>query len=197
MAIDHGSRWRRWLERGLVVVGVLCLGWTGLVFAQTRLELHRARAAAAAFEDAPSVAAAVDSAAYEAQGPLTGLFEIPRLGLSAALAEGDDDATLRTAIGHLPDTSVPWRGGNTAVAGHRDNLFRALRDVRIGDVIRLKTPRGTFEYAVRTTVIVNPEDVWVVAPASSAELTLVTCYPFAFVGHAPYRYIVKADRIGG
>jgi len=85
MAIDHGSRWRRWLERGLVVVGVLCLGWTGLVFAQTRLELHRARAAAAAFEDAPSVAAAVDSAAYEAQGPLTGLFEIPRLGLSAAI----------------------------------------------------------------------------------------------------------------
>jgi len=71
MAIDHGSRWRRWLERGLVVVGVLCLGWTGLVFAQTRLELHRARAAAAAFEDAPSVAAAVARVQQRGSGSRT------------------------------------------------------------------------------------------------------------------------------
>jgi len=217
LASDGGSQIRLWLERALVVIGVSGLGWAGLVLAQTRLELSRARAAVGASESGPTSGTAIAETGEKpvasasinrppgltanektaAAETLTGVFEIPRLGLSAALAEGDDDATLRTAIGHLPDTSLPWRGGNTAVAGHRDNLFRALRDIRIGDTIRLRTPQGTFDYAVRTTVIVKPEDVWVVAPTSTDELTLVTCYPFSFIGHAPHRYIVKADRIGG
>jgi len=217
LASDRAPRIRLWLERALVAMAVACLGWVSVVFAQTRLELRRARAAAGAYASGPTPGTATAEPGEAPVAPasinrppertanaktgapetLTGVFEIPRLGLSAALAEGDDDATLRTAIGHLPDTSLPWRGGNTAVAGHRDSLFRALRDIRIGDTIRLRTPRGTFDYAVRTTLIVKPEDVWVVEPTSTDELTLVTCYPFTFIGHAPHRYIVKADRIGG
>ena len=108
---------------------------------------------------------------------------------------GDDDATLSKAVGHLPDTPLPWSGGNTALAGHRDTYFRPLQRAQAGDDIFLDTPRGRFHYRVRRTFIVEPEDVWVLDPSAQHRLTLITCYPFRYVGAAPKRFIVQADRV--
>jgi sortase A len=124
---------------------------------------------------------------------VVGTLEIPRLAFREVVASGDDEATLRVAIGHLPDTALPWATGNSVLAGHRDTHFRALRSIVVGDVIRLKTRRGTFEYEVRDKLIVTPQDVWVMAPSAKRRITLVTCYPFSYVGPAPQRFIVRAD----
>jgi sortase A len=111
------------------------------------------------------------------------------------VVEGDSDAVLDRAIGHLPDTPLPWKPGNSALAAHRDTIFRPLRSVRLGDVLRLKTPHGDFDYRVRETLIVKPEDVWVLDPTPVTTLTLISCWPFDYIGHAPERFIVRAEQI--
>jgi sortase A len=119
------------------------------------------------------------------------------LKLSAAVAEGDDDATLGRAVGHLPDTPLPWQQrGNVALAAHRDGLFRSLQHIRVNDDVRVVTPRGEYHYRVRRTLIVDPDDVWVLEPTATPGITLITCYPFSFVGNAPRRFIVRADLVG-
>ena len=124
-----------------------------------------------------------------------GTLEIARVGLSGVVVEGDVDAVLDRAIGHLPDTPLPWHDGNSALAAHRDAIFRPLRGVRLGDVLRLNTPHGNFDYLVRETLIVKPEDVWVLDPTPVTTLTLISCWPFDYIGHAPERFIVRAERI--
>ena len=129
-------------------------------------------------------------------GEIIGRVDIPRLKLSAAVAEGDDDKTLGNAVGHLPDTPLPWhRRGNVALAAHRDGLFRSLEGIRLNDDIRVVTSRGEFNYRVTKTHIVDPDDVWVIAPTDTPTMTLITCYPFSFVGNAPRRFIVKAELV--
>jgi len=124
-----------------------------------------------------------------------GRIEVPRLHVSAAVANGDDDGTLMVAIGHLPDTPFPWEAGNSALAGHRDTFFRQLRNIRVGDDMRVATPYGDFTYQVSRTLIVTPEDLSVLEPTADPTLTLITCYPFSYVGHAPKRFIVQAVRV--
>ena len=134
-------------------------------------------------------------------GEIIGRVDIPRLKLSAAVAEGDDDKTLGNAVGHLPDTPLPWhRRGNVALAAHRDGLFRPLERIRLNDDVRVVTLAGEFHYRVTKTHIVDPDDVWVIAPTETPTITLITCYPFSFVGNAPRRFIVQAelvDDLGG
>jgi sortase A len=113
------------------------------------------------------------------------------------IAEGDDDATLKVAIGHLPDTPLPWHEGNSALAGHRDTFFRPLQHIRVGDELRVSTVRGDFRYQVRETKVVGPNDLWVLDPTDRPTLTLITCYPFSYVGKAPRRFIVRAERATG
>jgi len=172
-------------ERTLLLVAAACLMWVGWV----HLEMYRFEARARA--DVLSPAALTDSLAT---GAPIGTVEIPHVGLFAALAEGDDDSTLRVAVGHLPDTPLPWQSGNAAFAGHRDARFRALRDLRVGDQIVLSTIRGRFVYRVDQMRIVEPSDVSVLEPTPEPTLTLITCYPFWFVGRAPQRYVVTATR---
>jgi sortase A len=130
----------------------------------------------------------------EPPGPhaLIGRLEIPRLNVSVMVIEGDDVETLARAVGHVPGTALPWQRGNAVFAGHRDTFFRPLKDLREGDVIRLMTTRGAFEYRVTRTKVVPPTDVSVLAPSPDRSLTLVTCYPFVYVGKAPQRFIVHA-----
>jgi sortase A len=109
---------------------------------------------------------------------------------------GDDEATLDLAVGHLPDTPRPWEPGNSAMAAHRDGLFRPLRRIKVGDELRVRTRHGDFTYRVRETKIVMPDDLSVLEPTANATVTLITCYPFDFIGHAPKRFIVHADRVG-
>ena len=127
---------------------------------------------------------------------LVGRIEIPRLNISAIVKEGVDEQTLGLAAGHIPDTALPGETGNVCVAAHRDTLFRNLKDVRRDDEITLTTPTGAYVYRVVSFRIVLPTDVWVLDPAPYEKgLTLVTCYPFYFVGHAPKRFIVRAVQL--
>jgi sortase A len=130
-------------------------------------------------------------------GEIFGKVEIPRIRLSAAVAEGDDEKTLGKAVGHLPDTPFPWhRRGNVAIAAHRDGLFRRLEKIRLSDDVHVVTARGEYHYRVTKTHIVDPDDLWVIAPTEVPTITLITCYPFSFVGNAPRRFIVQAELVG-
>ena len=126
---------------------------------------------------------------------LIGRLEIPRLGLSAILIEGDDAKTLRRAVGHIPGTPLPGQPGNVAFSGHRDTFFRPLRNIRENDIIVVTTLEGEYRYRVVSTRIVAPDDMAVLNASEGEILTLVTCYPFYFVGAAPDRFIVRAERI--
>jgi len=145
----------------------------------------------------PSAIPKRDAAPPLVPGEVIGRVDIPRLKLSAAVAEGDDDKTLGKAVGHLPDTPLPWqRRGNVGLAAHRDGLFRALGGIRIDDEVRLVTRQGEYHYRVKKTHIVDPDDVWVLAPTTRPTITLITCYPFSFVGNAPQLFVVQAELVG-
>jgi sortase A len=131
-----------------------------------------------------------------ARGEPWARLEIGRLGLSVMVDEGVDPGTLRRAVGHVPGTAFPGEVGNVVLAGHRDGLFRPLRLVHDGDRIRVTTPDGAFDYEVTSSRVVDPERTDAVDPvAGRSELSLVTCYPFYYVGPAPQRYIVRAQLV--
>ena len=123
------------------------------------------------------------------------VLRIPKVGLEVPVLRGTDGRTLDRAVGHIEDTALPGADGNSGLAGHRDGFFRGLKDITPGDAIVLETLQGTEAYRVERTWIVNPEDVSVLDPTPTRSLTLVTCYPFYFVGSAPQRFIVRAVRV--
>jgi len=127
-------------------------------------------------------------------GKPIGSIEIPRLGLSSVVLEGDDAAALLLGVGHLSDTPLPWHDGNTVLAAHRDTFFRPLAHIRKGDVIRFSTADAALEYVVKELKVVEPTAVEVLEPTSAATLTLITCFPFDYIGPAPQRFIVRAER---
>jgi sortase A len=124
-----------------------------------------------------------------------GRIEIRTIGLSAMILEGSDERTLRRAVGHIPGTPLPGQPGNVALAGHRDTFFRALRNIREGDEITLQTLSGLYRYGVDSTKVVDPGETRVLDTSDDAILTLVTCYPFSYLGPAPKRFIVRAHKL--
>ncbi len=146
-----------------------------------------------------ALALPVRAALPAAEGGLSrwtsGRIEIARLGIDAEIHEGDDAATLRVSVGHIPGTAVPGDHGNVALAAHRYSHFRALRDVRCGDRIDVTTPDGDFRYEVDSIRVVEISQVEVLKPTPNPTLTLVTCFPFDYVGDAPQRLIVRAHRV--
>ncbi|MGA7795370.1 MAG: class D sortase [Candidatus Acidiferrales bacterium] len=130
-----------------------------------------------------------------ADGGVIGEIEVPRLKLKAIVVQGDSENLLRRAVGHLPETALPGEAGNVGLAGHRDGLFRPLRNVRPGDSLTLSTPDRKYEYLVEWTAVVPPTAVQVLQPTAEPTLTLVTCFPFYFVGTAPERFVVRAREI--
>jgi sortase A len=126
---------------------------------------------------------------------LVGRLKIPRLLFSTLVIEGVDKTTLRRAVGHIPGTALPGEPGNVCVSGHRDTFFRPLKDVRIKDEVDFSTPQGDFKYEVVSLRVVQPDNVGVLASTGENVLTMVTCYPFYFVGPAPKRWIVRARQV--
>jgi sortase A len=124
-----------------------------------------------------------------------GKIEIQQVGISAMIAEGVDHGTLKRAVGHIPGTALPGEDGNIVLAAHRDTFFRPLRNIQKGDEIALTTLSGAYRYRVESIQIVGPDEVGVLKPTNLPTLTLVTCYPFYFVGSAPKRFIVRAGLI--
>lgn len=130
-----------------------------------------------------------------AKQSVIGRLEIPRLDIAVMVREGADESTLSRAVGHIPGTALPGKAGNVGLAGHRDTFFRALRNIHEDDVIKLETTARTYRYLVKSTRIVTPRDVSVLEASGGETLTLVTCYPFYYVGSAPKRFIVHAALI--
>jgi sortase A len=130
------------------------------------------------------------------EGSVLGRIEVRRVGISALILEGVAGSTLRRGVGHVAGTALPRWAGNVGLAGHRDTVFRGLKDIRKGDLVALETMEGTFRYAVDWTQVVEPRDVGVLAASDRPELTLVTCYPFFYVGPAPHRFVVRAHLLG-
>ena len=179
----------RCLEWMLLGIAIGCLGtYAYEIIATRRFQAEQV----AAFERAAKASAAMPSVR---QGGLLGMLDVPRLKLSTPVIQGDDTGILKRAVGHLPDTPMPWEDGNSAVAGHRDGLFRPLKDVKVGDEIRFRTTRDEFRYRVTKTAIVLPDDVSVLKKQDRSTLTLITCYPFSYVGAAPQRFVIHAERV--
>jgi sortase A len=125
--------------------------------------------------------------------PAMGILRIPKIDVEVPVLEGTDDLVLNRGVGHVAGTANPGDDGNVAIAGHRDGFFRGLKDVAVGDKIELVTLQTTDTYVVDDIIIVDPTDVSVLRPRSRSSLTLITCYPFYFIGSAPQRYIVQAS----
>ena len=179
------------LARVLLTAGVIALGYAAYVVidatAYQALEHRRFERVRSGASAAPPV---VD-------GESIGEIQIPRLGLTAIVVQGESAAVLRRAVGHLADTALPGEAGNVVLAGHRDTFFRPLKGVRVGDAIGLHTRDGDFAYLVESTAVVPPSDVQVLRPTSGHTLTLITCFPFTYLGSAPDRFIVRARETEG
>jgi sortase A len=205
-----------WGGRLFLFIGILTLGWVGFTLLESQLyqasehrrfenQLRAAEPMTSGGEPdsrpllSPDLANAnplgSESRGIDAAGSPLGRIEIGTIGLTAMILEGSDTATLRRAVGHIPGTSLPGQEGNVALAGHRDTFFRPLRKIRENDEITLTTLYGSYRYRVESTRIVEPEDTAVLNDSHEAILTLVTCYPFNFLGSAPQRFIVRAHRI--
>jgi sortase A len=180
----------RCLQISLLAIAVSLLAYCGFVVVDARMfQAVEIRHLSAAAEKPTSLLA---------PGPegLIGRIDISRLGISVIVVEGTSGAILRRAAGHIPGTALPGEAGNIGISAHRDTFFRPLRNVRRDDLITLATPSREYRYRVLSTEVVSPSDVTVLASDGNEILTLVTCFPFYFIGPAPKRFIVRAERVG-
>jgi sortase A len=190
--------WRnilRWAQRTLFALAIPLLAYCMFAFLDAWIfEERAAREFAAALEKGQASPASRPKTPLVA-GALIGGLRIARLGLSVAVVEGVDKKSLRRAAGHISGSALPGEAGNVAISAHRDTFFRPLRNIQLADTITITTLDAEFHYRVVSTRVVIPTDVSVLAPSSNEILTLVTCYPFYFVGAAPQRFIVRAERV--
>jgi len=186
------SSTRMYILRGtcyfFLAFGILAMGYAGFVFADSHayqaIELKKFKQAGLLSE--PHILA---------EGDVIGEIQVPRLGLNAIVVQGDSSANLRRAVGHLSKSALPGEWGNVALAGHRDTFFRTLRDIRLGDEIKFKTRERSFEYLVESIEVVAPTDIRVLKSSTGHDLTLLTCFPFHYVGPAPNRFVVRAREV--
>jgi len=195
-----------WLKWMLFAAGVSILAYCGFVLIDAwTFQNREGRDLARLLDDhhqaahggrQPKSRAAEGNPPAATMDGLVGRIEISRLGLSAIVMEGTGHTTLRRAAGHIAGTALPGQVGNIGISGHRDTFFRPLRNIRPSDMITLTTLSGEYHYRVVSTQVVGPSDFRVLASSPNEVLTLITCYPFYFVGPAPYRFIVRAERVG-
>jgi sortase A len=214
----HKSQWSiwKWLERALMLCGLGLIAIVGLARLESALS---SRAALKSFADLNSstsssiretaegsdVSGVSSTSGVEASGRVhkenvssksgvsMAVLEIPNIHLAVPVLNGADASTLSHAVGCIHGTARPGEQGNIGMAGHRDSFFRGLKDLEIGDSIELKTGRATDTYVVDKIQIVSPDNVGVLRPRPHRSLTLVTCFPFYYIGSGPERYAVMAS----
>lgn len=192
-----------WSQRLLLVFGCFALGYCAFAVAATsyyqaaaRQVLRHSAQETGLLSPTTRKGMTLRSPLRVGRGvPVLGRVEIPRLRLCAMVAEGDSPHILRLAVGHVPGTALPWQSGNVALVAHRDTFFRRLGELKSGDIVRMTVPGARYSYRVTFTDIVAPDQTWVLQPSSRESLTLITCYPFHFIGSAPQRYVVRAHRL--
>jgi LPXTG-site transpeptidase (sortase) family protein len=191
---------RRSIDWLLLIIGVACLGTYAMFMIQARMTQEQLDESFDYMVNLPPPKAEAGKKRAEPptlkEGDLVGRLEIPRLDLNVMVLEGVASRTLRVAAGHIPGTAIPGFGGNIGIAAHRDMYFRPLYKIEPNDRIRFRTRDKTIVYRVVSTEIVGPDDVSVLKPTDADTLTLVTCYPFYYIGPAPKRFIVKAALLG-
>lgn len=211
------SKLHRWMERSLLVTGLALI----LVYVSARIHtvvMYHAglRSFAALSEMRPSATeddrasrpAAIDFSLWSAKrvraysdalaaklGAPLAVLSISKLGLCVPVFNGTDAMTLNRGAGRISGTARPGEQGNIGIAAHRDGFFRGLKDVALGDRIELAALNQQFVYTIDNIAVVTPSDVSVLQPRSQPSLTLVTCYPFYFIGDAPQRYVVQASLV--
>ena len=206
-------KWLRKLERVLLILGILLLAF------YVAARIHRAvlsRAEVSRFKterirvadgagSVELVAAKPDFGLWSQKrikdyedslaahfAPASAILRVPKINVEVPVLEGTDDLSLNRGVGRIPGTAAVGEDGNIGIAGHRDGFFRGLKDIAVGDKIEVLTASNVETYVIDRIVITDPKDVSVLAPRSRPSVTLVTCYPFYFVGSAPKRYIVQA-----
>ncbi len=187
-------------QYAFTVIGLLALGYCLTVFLDA--EFYQAREARRFTRELrlAEVGAAKTPRTHvpvvaPVAGGVVGRLDIPRIGVSVMVVEGVKYGDLKRAAGHIPGTALPGESGNVGVAGHRDTFFRPLRSIQRNDIITMSTLQGAYRYRVVRTKVVRPDDVQVLYPTGRDTLTLVTCFPFDYVGPAPKRFIVQAYRM--
>lgn len=195
----------RWIQRALFACAVAMLAYCGFVLTDAwifqnaeRRQLERLltdQRDAKGRQRQTATSTLAKNSALEVTGSLIGRIEIPRLGVSAMVIEGSSTTTLRRAVGHITGTALPGQPGNVGLSGHRDTYFRPLRNIQQNDIITLTTLLGEYRYRVVSIKVVGPYDGALLRSGGNEILTLVTCYPFYFVGPAPNRFIVQAERV--
>ena len=187
----------RLAQYGFTVIGTIALGYCGAVRLSARLyqegivrvfDRERDRKSSSAISE-------MSQAPVPEPGDLVGKLEIPRIGISVIVVEGVDRTELEHAAGHIPGTALPGQPGNIGIAAHRDTFFQPLAAIRPGDTMTVGTIEGMYRYRVTSTQVVRPQDISVLYPIGWDTLTLVTCYPFHYIGAAPERFIVHAVRL--
>jgi sortase A len=196
-------RWprTRWLERCLFLAALLILGGCSWAYMDAGIyQWFQGQRLEGLLVERPGIlgvlgfssTTATGARAQAAASDPIGRIEILGRGVRAIIAEGTDTRTLRRAVGHIPGTAFPGERGNVALAGHRDSFFRGLEGVNRDDRVQITTPDGSFDYVVESTEIVSPSRTDVLDASTAATLTLITCYPFGFIGPAPDRFVVRA-----
>jgi LPXTG-site transpeptidase (sortase) family protein len=181
-----------WLERAFIAIGVCLAIWCAKVLVEARYtaSLPPAKVTMTAADGEPARRPPIQ------EGTVLARLEIPSLKIATTVLEGSGDETLRKASGHIEETPLPGEAGNVGIAGHRDTVFRPLEHAKAGDALNVTTADHVYHYAIRKTFIVDPQDVSVLDATDRPTLTLVTCYPFQYMGHAPRRFIVRAELVG-
>ena len=184
----------RWAEKILLVVGLIAFSLWGAINLHTDLFQEREKSYLAQLspvDHSPREKLSLPSN----NGDVIGEINIPDVGISAIILEGSDERSLRLGVGHIPGTAFPGMPGNVSLAAHRDTFFRALRKIQKNDEIHLITFNNSYKYRVDWIKVVAPDNISVLKPSKEPTLTLITCYPFYFVGSAPERFVVRAHRV--
>jgi sortase A len=188
-------RFETWLARGLLATGLVLLGVVGVIQYFSDRARREAEMLDAFGRGRGSVAENTRRLAQP--GHVIGSLAIPRIGISVPLVESTTERALLLGVGHVEGTRFPGEADNVGLAGHRDTHFRRLGRVHKGDRIVVRTPDGQFTYSVDSTFVVRPERGDLLNPTGQPMLTLVTCYPFHWIGPAPKRFIVRAREVDG
>jgi len=182
-----------WLQMALVLAGASLLGYCGFTAIDAWWFQRSERAAFA--ERVATIALLAEKPRTLEEDGVIGRLDVERLGISVMVLEGTAAKTLRRAAGHIAGTALPGARGNVGISGHRDTFFYPLRNIRRDDVVSVTTGSGRFSYRVVSVTVVAPSDTAVLDGNEKQVLTLVTCYPFRFIGSAPERFIVRAERV--
>lgn len=191
----RSQRLLRWSQRLLFITGALALSYVGFTVLDARLfQVSAKRSLETQIQVEKEPHEIHDRLAIK-PGDVLGRLDIPRLGMSIAVLQGTNSRMLRRGAGHIETTPLPGEPGNSGIAGHRDTFFRGLKDIRKDDQIQFQTATGLFRYEVDWARVVEPNDITALEPSREDTLTLVTCYPFYFVGPAPKRFVVRAHQL--